>query len=162
MSVAELTLRFGATRLPASLHWPETDKGWLALVLGDEMPNAHSLVCDSLVVALSGRHRRVDELAALQWLAEHGGELCAAPNRLIVAGGARAAWLAVCARDSAWPVLHRQLLVHPQFGPEDPIPLSVGGVAPAIVVRGEGPRDDGARYAALLRDAGVDVDEVLR
>jgi hypothetical protein len=68
MSVAKLTLRFGATRLQASVRWRRLDKGWLALALADEL----TLVCNG------------------------------------------------------------------------------------------DPRDDGARYAALLRDAGVDVDQVLR
>jgi hypothetical protein len=190
MKVAELTLRFGATRLHASVRWPRIDKGWLALALADELTPAHPLapapadeltrprplapapadeltrthplVRDSVVVALDGRNRNGDELAALQWLAEHGGELCAAPKRLIVAGGARAAWLAVGAHDSAWPELDRQVLVHPRFGPENPIPSGVAGVAAAIVVCGRDSRDDGPRYAALLRDAGVDVEQVVR
>ncbi len=160
---AELTLRFGATRLHASVHWPLIDNGRLALALADELTGAaHPLVCDAVVVALDGHHRHADELAALQWLAEHGGGLCAAPKRLIIAGGARAAWLAVGARDGAWPEIDRQVLVHPRFGPENPIPSSVAGVAPATVVCNGDPRDDGARYAALLRDAGVDVDQVVR
>jgi hypothetical protein len=162
MNAAELTLRFGATRLHASVHWPRSDSGRLALALIDELPWAQPLLCDSVVLAVNGRHRHADELAALQWLAEHGGELCAVPSRLIVAGGARAAWLAVGARDSAWPELHRQVLVHPRFGRENPIPPTVAGVAPAIVVCGGDRQDDGARYAAVLRDAGVEVDEVLR
>jgi acetyl esterase/lipase len=162
MNAAELTLRFGATRLHASVHWPRADCGRLALVLTDELPWAQPLVCDSVVLALNGRHRPADELAALEWLAEHGGDLCAAPNRLIVAGGARAARLAVDARDSAWTELHRQVLVHPRFGPANPIPPTVAGVAPAIVVCGGDPDDDGTRYAALLREAGVEVDEVLQ
>lgn len=162
MNVAELKLRFGAIRLQASVHWPRVDKGRLALALADELTPTHPLVCDSVVVALDGRHPQVDELAALQWLAEHGGGLCGAPNRLIVAGGARAAWLALGARDSAWPKLDRQVLVHPRFGADNPFPSGVAGAAPAIVVCSGDPRDDGARYATLLRDAGVDVDQVVR
>jgi len=162
MNASELTLRFGKTRLHANVHWPRTDKGRLALALTDELPRADWLERDFVVVALDGRDRRADELAALHWLGEHGGELCEGPSRLIVAGGARAAWLAVGARDSAWPMLDRQVIFHPRFGAANPLPSSVAGVAPALVVRGGDGSDDGARYAALLRLAGVDVDEVRR
>ncbi len=43
MNVAELTLRFGATRLHASVHWPRTDSGRLALALADELTPADPL-----------------------------------------------------------------------------------------------------------------------
>jgi hypothetical protein len=162
MHEAELTLRFGATRLRASVHWPRADAGWLALVLTDELPASDPLVSDSLVVALPGRHPRDDELATLEWLAEHGRELGGTPRRLMVAGAARAAWLAIGARDSSWPRLDRQVLVRPRFGSEFPIPSGVAGVASATVVCGRDPDDDGPRYVALLRDAGVAVEAVCR
>jgi hypothetical protein len=162
MNASELTLRFGATRLRANVHWPRTDKGRLALALIDELPRADWLVRDFVVLALDGSNRRADELAALHWLGEHGGELCEGPSRLIVAGGARAAWLALGARDSAGPALDRQVLVQPRFGSGNRLPSNVAGAAPALVIHGGDGLDDGARYAALLRLAGVDVDEVRK
>jgi acetyl esterase len=99
------------------------------------------------------------ELAALQWVSEHVGELGAEGDRMLVAGGARAARLALATRDSGWPVLQRQLLVHPTFDQKHAMPANVAGAPPATVVfRRE--HDMGRRYAARLRAAGVDVQEV--
>jgi acetyl esterase/lipase len=78
---------------------------------------------------------------------------------VLVAGGARAARLALAARDSGWPVLRRQLLVHPAFTKRRPMPTNVAGASPATVVSGRR-RDDGRRYAERLRAAGVEVHEV--
>ena len=62
------------------------------------------------------------EIAALEWSADHARELGAHPGRLMIAGhavgGARAARLALAARDNRWPVLSRQLLVHPRCTPD--------------------------------------------
>jgi acetyl esterase/lipase len=111
-----------------------------------------------VVIALTGHHPAWLELAALHWAAEHAGELGADGERLLVAGGARAAMLALAARDAGWPVLRRQLLVRPDFTRGDRMPDDVAGAPPTIVVCGE--RDDGPRYAARLRAAGVEVQEV--
>lgn len=162
MTRASLTFRFGSGRLRASVNWPETEALALALVLTDELAPADPLVRDCVVVGLLGRRRCAEELGALEWLAEHGGDLGPGCDRLMLAGGARAARLAAGVRDNGWPVLHRQVLVHPRFGPENPIPPSVSGVAPATVVHSGDPGDDGFRYAALLRAAGVAVEEVQR
>ena len=122
-----------------------------------------------------------DAVTATTWAADHAAELGAVPGRLLVAGealgGRLAAAVALHARDDGWPVITRQLLIRPDLGTgqhrtppagRDLLDLpadapSLAGVAPATVViaGGDGPGvDDGRRYAALLRQAGVDVDEL--
>jgi acetyl esterase/lipase len=78
---------------------------------------------------------------------------------LLIAGGARAASLAIRARDGGWPVLHRQVLVLPLFTDEQPMPSNVARVAPATVLSAGDASDDGVLYAARLRAAGVEVDQ---
>jgi acetyl esterase/lipase len=153
-----MTLRFGSRRVPTTVHWPRVTPAWLALVFSDELSPNDSLVSGSVVIALPGRHPESLALATLQWAGEHAGELGTDGDRLLVAGGAQAARLALAARDAGWPVLHRQLVVRPEFKPPRRIPADVAGAPPAIVVCGR--RDDGSRYAALLRAAGVKVQEV--
>jgi acetyl esterase/lipase len=119
-----------------------------------------------------------DGITATAWAADHAGELGADPRRLVVAGEALgagvAAAVALHARDVGWPVLTRQLLIRPDLGaalapgPGDPAPLALkerplAGVAPAtVLVTGDDSlrADDGRRYAALLRRAGVEVEEL--
>jgi hypothetical protein len=157
--VAEMTLRFGALRVPTNVYWPRVNAVSLALVLSDELPPTDQWFENSIVVGLGAGHRGQGELAALQWIADHSGELGVECDRLVVAGGARAARLALAARDTGWPVLWRQLLVHPRFTAEEPMPANVAGAPPAIVVCGER-HGDGRRYAGRLRAAGVQVREV--
>lgn len=156
--VADMTLRFGSVRVPTTVHWPRADALSLALVLSDELSPAARWLGDSVVVGVAAEGSRQVELAALRWVAEHAGELGANEDRVLVAGGARAASLALWARDSGWPALWRQLLVHPTFTAEQPMPTNVAGAPPAIVVC-ERP-DDGSRYADRLRAAGIRVQEV--
>jgi hypothetical protein len=156
--VAGMTLRFGSLRVPTTVHWPRVTTAWLTLVLSDELSPTDPWVASSVVIALPGRHPGWLELATLHWAGEHAGELGAAGERLLVAGGARAAMLALAARDAGWPLLSRQLVVRPEFTRSKRIPDDVAGAAPAIVVCGED--DDGSRYAARLRAAGVEVHEV--
>jgi acetyl esterase len=119
-----------------------------------------------------------DGITATAWAGDHAGELGADPRRLVVAGEALgagvAAAVALHARDVGWPVLTRQLLIRPDMGaalapgPADPDPLPLkerllAGVAPAtVLVAGDDSlrADDGRRYAALLRRAGVEVEEL--
>jgi hypothetical protein len=157
--VADMTLRFGALRVPTTVRWPRVDAVSLALVLSDELPPTDHWLENSVVVGLAAGNRGQVELAALHWLAEHSGELGADCTRILVAGGARAARLALAARDSGWPVLWRQLLVHPKFTAEHPMPANVAGAPTAVVVCGDR-QDDGRRYSGRLRAAGVQVRDV--
>jgi acetyl esterase/lipase len=140
------------------VHWPSAATPWLTLVLSDELSPTDPGMERSVVIALHGRHPRWLELATLQWAGDHAGELGAEGERLLVAGGARAAMLALAARDAGWPLLRRQLLVRPDFTRPPGMPDDLAGAPPAIVVCGE--RDDGAQYAGRLRAAGVEVREV--
>jgi acetyl esterase/lipase len=157
--VADMTLRFGSVRVPTTVHWPCVETVSLALVLCDELSPADAWVQSLIVIGLAGAHPSWIELAALRWAAEHAGELGADGAHVLVAGGARAAALALAARDGGWPVLRRQLLIHPAFTALAPMPTDVAGATPATVVCGPR-RDDGHRYAERLRVAGVEVHEV--
>jgi acetyl esterase len=121
----------------------------------------------------------LDATTVTEWAADHAAELDAEPGRLVVGGegvgGRLAAAVALHARDQGWPTPARQVLIDPHLDDSGTAaehlgvsPLgarSVAGVAPATVVTGVGgaqdPRHDPARrYAARLRQAGVDVDEL--
>ena len=131
-----MTLRFGPLRVRTAVRWPQVETVSLALVLTDELSPTDSWVQSCVVVGLAAGTPGSTELAALQWVSEHLGEFGAERDRMLVAGGARAARLALAARDSGWPVLRRQLLVHPSFAPEQPMPVNVAGAPPATVVCG--------------------------
>jgi hypothetical protein len=158
--VADMTLRFGPLRVHTIVRWPRVETVSLALVLTDELSPADSWVQNCIVVGLAAGMPSSTELAALQWVSEHLGEFGADRDRMLLAGGARAARLALATRDTGWPVLRRQLLVHPSFTREQPMPANVAGAPPATVVcRRE--HDEARRYAERLRAAGVEVREVL-
>ncbi len=157
--VADMTLRFGALRVPTTVHWPQLDTVSLALVLTDELSPTNCWFENSVVVGVAAENPGQVELAVLHWVAEHSGELGAGGDRIFVAGGARAARLALAARDAGWPPLWQQLLVHPRFTAERAMPTKVAGAPSAVVVCQER-HDDGRRYAARLRAAGVQVREV--
>lgn len=156
---AELRLRFGSLRVRTTVQWPLVDAAWLALVLRDELSPIDRWVDGSVVIALDGGHPDWIELAILGWAAEHAGELGADGLHVLVAGGARAARLALAARENGWPEVRRQILVHPVFSARQPMPRDVTGAPPATVVCGSR-RDDGPRYVERLRAAGVEVSEV--
>ena len=159
VTAADMTLRFGTLRVPTTVHWPALETVSLALVLSDELSPTDPWVRDCVIVGLAAAHPSSIELAALQWLSEHVDEFGARGDHMLVAGGARAARLALAARDSGWPVLRRQVLVHPRFTAWQPMPRGVAGAPPATVVCAA--RLDGGRgYAARLRAAGVEVHEV--
>jgi carboxylesterase type B len=109
-------------------------------------------------------HDHEFEVAALGWAGEHAAELGSGPDRLLVAGqhagGARAAWLAIKARDDGWPELRRQVLVHPAFTAARPIPSKVADAAPATLVSAGTRSDGGSLYAARLRRSAIEVDEL--
>jgi acetyl esterase/lipase len=156
---ADMTLRFGRLRVPTIVRWPRVETVSLALVLSDELSPTDPWVAGFVVVGLAGRHPSSVELAALQWMSDHACELGGRRDRMLVAGGARAARLALAARDSGRPALWGQLLVHPVWGAEQPMPWDVAGAPPATVVCGAG-ADGGRRYGERLRAAGVEVHEV--
>ena len=157
--VADMTLRFGSRRVPTTVHWPDVATGALALVLSDELSPLSRWVRGFVVVSITGGQSTSVEHATLQWVAEHVEELGAPTDRLLVAGGARAARLVLEVRDGGWPVVHRQLLVHPAFTAAQPMPAWLVGAPPATVVWGAA-NDDGSRYAQRLREAGIEVREV--
>jgi hypothetical protein len=181
---AEITLRFGATRLPGQVHWPphpdNRERSPLVVLLADPVdaseanPFGARLSSAAAAVVLSfttgaAPPRLVgsgedQEWSALGWAAEHAAELGADPEWLCIAGmyrgGGRAARVASSARDNAWPGLCRQLLVHPTFSAAHPMPSNMIRVAPATIAA-IGARDtDGRRYAARLRAAGIEVEEL--
>ena len=189
--VADLQLRGRAGPLRTRVHWPPATGGPavrpLLVVLtatgADTLWATVSAKAGVVVLAVSDTRvtRVADEAAlaeattALQWAADHAGELHADPGRLVVGGEGTGAWLAAAvaleARDDGWPSVVRQLLVvtttsdtaaaaAPSVPPvREP---SLAGVAPAILVTiGGGPHElDARRYASRLRSAGVYVDEL--
>jgi hypothetical protein len=159
VTVADMTLRFGSLRVPTTVHWPTGETVSLALVVSDELAPTDPSLENYVVVGLAGAHARSIELATLRWISDHVGEFGADGDHILVAGGARAAILVMAARDGGWPVVRRQLLVHPRFTVWHPMPRNVAGAPRATVVSAAG-LDDGRRYAARLRVAGVEVDEV--
>jgi hypothetical protein len=177
--VADLKLRFGETRLPARVYLPllsPTAPGGTPFVIWLTGRSARDVLCRelsataALVVLELGR--RDDggaggyEVATLGWAAEHARELGADPDQLIVGGqlvgAALAARLAVDARDCGWPVVCRQVLVHPVFSDSCPVPSQVAGTPTATIVTTGSRQDDGSRYAATLREANVEVRELVR
>jgi acetyl esterase/lipase len=104
-----------------------------------------------------------DAVTAAEWAAENTARLGADTGQLLIGGvgpgGALAAAVAVHARGGGWPALSRQVLVC--ASPVEPTPPSLAGVAPAMAVTIEhDPGGDEGRYAALLRQAGVGVEEL--
>ncbi|MEU8800566.1 alpha/beta hydrolase fold domain-containing protein [Spirillospora sp. NPDC048819] len=179
-----LRLRGRTAPQAARVYWPQRASHTAALLLlfnGGGVPglihddaNARTLSSRAGVVVVTVPHIPGpddfrDAVAAVEWVADHGAELGADPGRLLLAGdgggGGAAAAVALHARDQGWPALVRQILIFPRIplpGPGGAGGLPTGllaGVSPAIVLTLDGPRqDDGAPYAALLRDAGVEVD----
>ena len=171
--IAQFHLRFGRTALEAQIYWPSRPlvpaASPLVVLLADQArPDSTDLLGRRLsggagVVVLRVPDR-AQGLAALIWAADHAQELGGQRDRLMIAGGGvsggRAARLATIARDSGWPVLHRQVLVHPRFTSACPSPQRVVGVAAATIVSGSARHDEAGRYAARLRRAGVEVIEL--
>jgi acetyl esterase/lipase len=165
---AELTLRFGAERLPGRVYWPAAISAPpLIFLLGDARDGDEfsPSLCSAATAVVLSMPTRADsnesiEVAALAWAADHASEL-GATARLLLAGvylgGGHAARLATAARDRGWPPLHRQLVVHPMFDAACPIPSRLDGAAPATIVTADG---QGTRYAARLRAVGIDVEEL--
>jgi alpha/beta hydrolase fold len=171
--IAQFHLRFGHTPIEAQIYWPAqpllADATALLVLLEDEAKAGNadrlgrglSAGADVVVLRVPDRVR---SMAALIWAADHAHELGGQADRVMVAGrgvsGGRAARLAIRARDNGWPILQRQVLVHPQFSITCPPPPRLVGVAAATIVSTSGPQDEAWRYAARLKQAGVEVAEL--
>jgi len=136
--------------IPLRMYWPRGAKAgelfpvllWFhggGFVIGDL--NTHDSACrllanqaDCIVVAV---HYRLapefkfpaaveDSHAALRWLAVHGREIGADPDRIAVGGDSAGANLAtvmgILARDEGYPKLAFQLLIYPCTAPEPETP----------------------------------------
>ena len=129
---AGLTLRIAGRRLNSRVHWAQGSdpKASSPLIFvsalteaADSDPLCRLLCSAATAVALAIPSPRATdddyELASLGWAVEHAYELGAHPEQVMVAGqgtgGARAARLAIRARNTGWPHLRRQILVHPTF-----------------------------------------------
>jgi len=186
--VAELRLRSRTGPLQAHVAWPAPAEQAPALLVffPDPGRDAGSL-CRALcrlagVVVLSATPRSApaepastafdDAAAVLGWAADHAEELDADPGRLMVggerAGAALAAAVTLHARDQWWPAIARQLLIHPELDAwRASVPYAsslrtapVAGAAPATVVWGSARGEGGRPFAARLREAGVEVEEL--
>jgi hypothetical protein len=156
MNVADLTLRFGDTRVAGRLYWPpqtESDPALMLLLARDEgLGRGLCWAARAVVLALSSH----GALEALGWAVDHAPELGARSDDLLIAGGADAALLAVSSHRAAWPPVRRQVLIHPVFSTANPMPAELSGLPPATVVAGGD--DDGSAYAERLREEGIEVE----
>ena len=174
---AALMLRFGQHRRGGRVYWPQPIAADArppvtfvpALAGRGDVDLLCRLLCSAAAtIVLAVPTPRVcghdDGLDALGWVVEHAAQLDGDPEHVMIAGkgagGARAASLAIRARDDGWPLLRRQVLVYPNFTQTCPMPSLLSGVAPATVVSSDTRIDDGSAYAALLRASDIEVDEL--
>jgi len=186
--LAELRLRTRTGPLQARVAWPAAADVPPALLVFFPAPGRDAAsVCRGLcrlagVVVLSAPPRSGptepastafdDAAAVLGWAADHADELDADPGRLVVggegAGAALAAAVTLHARDQWWPAIGRQVVIHPELDAwSASVPYAsslrgapLAGAPPATVVSGAAPGDGGRVYAARLREAGVEVEEL--
>ena len=172
--MAELQLRGRAGTLQGRVYWPGPSAARPARLLvfwtvADNSTWCQELSASAGLVVLAvpcGRSYPADlddAVTAAEWAAENTARLGADTGRLLVGGagpgGALAAAVALRAHVGGWPTFSRQVLV--STSPVEPMPPSLAGVAPATAVTiDHDPGGDGGRYAALLRRAGVAVDEL--
>lgn len=171
---AELQLRGRAGTLQGRVYWPGQSLARQARLLvfwtvaGDgtwcqELSATAGLVVLAVTCGRPYPADLDDAVTVAEWAAENTARLGADPGKLLVGGagpgGTLAAAVALHARAARWPVFSRQVLVC--AGPVERTPPSLAGVAPATAVTVEhDPAGDEGRYAALLRRAGVAVDEL--
>jgi hypothetical protein len=171
---AGLQLRGRAGTLQGRVYWPGPSLGRPARLLvfwtvtGDgtwcqELSASAGLVVLAVTCGRPYPADLDDAVTAAEWAAENTARLGADPGKLLVGGagpgGTLAATVALHARAATWLAFSRQVLVCP--GPVESMPPSLAGVAPATAVTVEhDPGGDEGRYAALLRHAGVAVDEL--
>jgi hypothetical protein len=172
--MAELQLRGRTGTLQGRVHWPGPSAARSPRLLvfwteADDSTWCQELSASAGLVVLSvtcGRPypAQLDEAVdAAEWAAENAARLGADTRQLLIGGvgpgGALAAAVALHARAGGWPTFSRQVLIG--ASPVERIPPSLAGVAPATAVTIEhDPGGDEGRYAALLRHAGVPVDEL--
>lgn len=171
---AELQLRGRARTLQGRVYWPGPPLTRPARLLvfwtvADDGAWCQQLSADAGLVVLAvtcgrpGPADLDDAVTAAEWAAENTARLDADPGELLVGGsgpgGTLAAAVALHARAARWPAFSRQVLVC--ASPVQRMPPSLAGVAPAtaVTVEHDSGGDEG-RYAALLRRAGVAVDEL--
>jgi alpha/beta hydrolase fold len=152
---AALRLRGRDGPVRAELRRPAGTPAAVLVFVGDAHGELACRVLGDALGAVTLSTAPDDAGAAIDWTAAHAAELGAEPGSLIVAGlhdGADAAIrLAAGARERGWPVIARQLLIHPCL---DEPAQALPGVAPATIVSaGAAGRD----YAARLRAAGASV-----
>lgn len=157
---AALSLRGTDDFVRSRVSWPvdAPDGSPMAVVVAErdsELAVADALCAEAGYVVLTLRTAALDVATiATEWAADHGPQLGADSERLLVAGGRLAASVALHARDEGWPPLSRQVLIGPGFAGWPVRAASLEGVAPATVV-------NAPAYAARLRAAGVEVEESL-
>jgi hypothetical protein len=156
---ADLSLRSAREFVRPRVLWPpDAEDGQPVAVLLWERDSVHevaeALCIEAGVVVLALQTTDLDvATVALEWAGDHAGLLGADPDQLIVAGGGLAARAALHARDEGWPPLSRQLLFGPERSGWPPADAALAGAAPATTI-------DAPIYAARLRDAGVEVEEL--
>ncbi len=157
---AGLSLRARRSFVRPRVSWPADarDGRPMAVVLAEAdwgMDVADALCAEAGFVVLALETDAFDiATITVDWAADHAGQLGADPSRLLVAGGRLAASVALHARDEGWPPLSRQVLFGPDLTGWPLAATSLSGVAPATVV-------NGVAYAARLRAAGVEVEEIV-
>lgn len=163
--MAELQLRGRAGTLQGRVCWPGRPPAGLLVFCAPDTGWRGELSAATGLVVLSVTGGLDEAMTAADWAAEHASSLDADPAGLLIggsgAGGPLAAAVAREAAASGWPAFRRQILIcaHP-VRPAPPVP-SLNGLAPATVVTVDrDPAGDGGEYAALLRSAGVAVEEL--
>jgi hypothetical protein len=156
---ADLSLRSAREFVRPRVLWPpDVEDGQPVAVLLWDRDSVHemaeTLCVEAGFVVLALQTTDLDvATVALEWAGDHAGLLGADPDQLIIAGGGLAARAALHARDEGWPPLSRQLLFGPERSGWPPADAALAGAAPATTI-------DAPIYAARLRDAGVEVEEL--
>jgi prolyl-tRNA editing enzyme YbaK/EbsC (Cys-tRNA(Pro) deacylase) len=125
---AQLRLRSAS----ADLIWPHGHASGVTVLLDGDARLGGSLARALGTVVL--RVPAGEGAAALEWAADHAGELAGGS---LILGGAADAVLALArqARDDGWPALARLVLVDPRLSCAPP---DLAGLAPAVVVGADG------------------------
>jgi len=163
--MAELQLRGRAGTLQGRVCWPGRAPAGLLVFCAPDTGWRQELSAATGLVVLSVTGGLDEAATAAEWAAEHTASLDADPAKLLIggsgAGGPLAAAVALAAVRDGWPAFRRQILICAH--PVRPMPSagSLRGLAPATVVTVDrDPGGDGGEYAALLRSAGVAVEEL--